>query len=278
MINQIDDRIVTIGIEINGELKTYTNLEIKATGTLYGDPTQDECEVQIANLDNTTLNYLLTQTSPFNSDLKPKLITISAGRVSTGTSLIYQGDITAVVPTQPPDIFAKIKALTGNYLKGNIISTSQPPIVALSTLSQKIAQDNNLKLNFQALDRQLTNYNFTGGSLQQFQKLQDLGGLNVYANNSTLVVKDYNKPLKNVVKIVNENTGMIGIPETTEQGLKVKMLLDNTTVLGGAIQLDSVLYPTLNGMYTIYKLGFDITSRDIPFYWIAEVTRTNSNG
>lgn len=277
-MTQIDDRIVTIGLEINGQLKTYTNLNIKVTGTKYADPTQDECEVHISNLDNATVNYLLTATSPFNSNLTPKIITVSAGRVSYGTSLIYRGDITAVIVSQPPDITLKIKALTGNFQKGNIVSNSQPPMANFSTIAKQVAADNGLTLNFQALDKQITNYNFTGGAGKQFQKLQDMGAFDVYADNNQLIIKNRGQALNNKVRILNLDTGMIGIPETTEQGIKVKFLLDNQTILGGALQLTSKLYPTLNGTYTVFKLGFEITSREVPFYYIAECTRLNSNG
>ncbi len=66
---------------------------------------------------------------------------------------------------------------------------------------------------------------------------------------------------------------MIGIPEFTEQGIKVKMLLDNQTKLGGGLRITSSIYPAVNGDYVIYKLGFDIATRDTPFYYIAEAAR-----
>lgn len=277
-MNQIDDRLVTVGLEINGVLKKYTGLSIHASGCKYADPTQNECEVNIANLDNATMNYLLTATSPFNPNRTPKIITVSAGRVSYGESLIFQGDITACVPSQPPEVILKIKALTGDFQKGNIISRSQPPVAQLSQVAQQIAYDNNLTLNFQATDKSISNYTFTGGALKQINKLQDVGGLDVFSDNNQLIVKNHNVPLKNKVRILNLDTGMIGIPEVTEQGLKVTFLLDNQTVLGGALQITSKLYPAVNGLYTIFKLNFDITSRGVPFYWVAECVRANSNG
>lgn len=272
-MNVIDDRIVTVGFEVNGVLKTYTDLNIKAVGTKYADPTQNDIEISISNLDNATVNYLLTATSPFNQNATPKLVTVSAGRVSTGTSLVFIGNITAVVPSQPPDVTLKIKALTDNYIKGNVIARSQPPVTNLSTVAKQIASDTGLSLNFQAVDKQLTNYTFTGGALDQLTNLQDAANVNVYSDNGQLIVKDYNVPLMNKVRILNLDTGMIGIPEITEQGVKVKFLLDNQTTLGGSLQLTSKLYPTINGTYTIFKLGFDICSRQVPFYWIAECTR-----
>ncbi len=66
---------------------------------------------------------------------------------------------------------------------------------------------------------------------------------------------------------------MIGIPEITVWGVKVKYLLDSVSKLGGAIQVKSIENPAANGTYTIYQLGFEITNRDQPFYWIAEAMR-----
>jgi hypothetical protein len=70
---------------------------------------------------------------------------------------------------------------------------------------------------------------------------------------------------------------MVGIPEITEQGIKVKYLLDNVSRLGGGLRISSDIYPAVNGLYIIYKLGFEISNRDTPFYYIAEAAR-KSNG
>lgn len=51
------------------------------------------------------------------------------------------------------------------------------------------------------------------------------------------------------------------------------MLFDNQTVLGGGINITSKLNPAANGAYTVFKLGFELASRDTPFYYIAEGTR-----
>lgn len=100
-----------------------------------------------------------------------------------------------------------------------------------------------------------------------------MGGINVFIDDNTLVVKDAYVPLTNTLRILSAETGMIGIPEFTEQGIKVKFLLDNRTTLGGSLRIDSKQYPAANGDYVIYKLGFQIATRDTPFYYIAEAAR-----
>ena len=273
-MNALDPRIISVTIEVNGQSKTYSSpLNITANGTKYGNALQNECTVTIDNLDKETQDYLLTETSPYNRNFTPKTITVRAGRESYGTAIIYVGNIVTVTVGQPPDVRVTLKCLTGNFLKGNIISRNQPGAVALSFLSSQIAQDTNTVLNFQANDKSIANYQFGGGALNSVELLSQSGGINAFIDDNTLVVKNAFIPLTGTTRILSAETGMIGIPEFTEQGLKVKFLIDNQTKLGGGLQINSVQYPATNGNYVIYKLGFQIASRDTPFYYIAEAAR-----
>lgn len=270
---ELDPRLLRIGIEIGGQLKLYEGLAMTASGTKYANANQNECEVKITNLDQATRDYLLTETSPFNKNKKRKILTVEAGRVSTGYSLVFRGDITNAVGAQPPDIALTIKAATGDYAKGDIIATSQPGSAPLKNIAAQVAKDLDLALDFQATPKQIANYSFTGSKVKQVEQLGAMGRVNAYIDDATLVVKDFNAPLARRTRELNLDTGMVGIPEFTEQGIKVKMLFDNQTVLGGGINITSKLNPAANGLYTVFKLGFELASRDTSFYYIAECTR-----
>lgn len=270
---ELDPRVIKISVQINGVIKTYTDLMIEAQCTKFANPNQNEAEIKIYNLDNATVNYLLSETSPFNLNKTPKNIFVDAGRISYGTSRIYVGNIYTAHLTQPPDIAIVLKCLTGNFQKGNILSRNYTSNAQLSKISQGIANDLGVTLNFQATDKNIGNYTFTGGALKQVDQLQDAGNVNAYVDDEQLIVKNYNVPLTNRLKLISQDTGMIGIPSVTEQGIRVKFLLDNQTVLGGGLRIQSTQYSAINGEYVIYKLGFDIATRDTPFYWIAEAKR-----
>ena len=270
---ELDPRILRIGIEIGGQMKMYEGLAMTASGTKYANANQNECEVKITNLDQATRDYLLTETSPFNKNKQRKVLTVEAGRKSTGYSLVFSGDITSAVGAQPPDITLTLKAATGDYAKGEVISTSQPAVTPLKNIAAQVAKDLGLALDFQATPKNVANYSFSGSAAKQVEQLGALGHVNAYIDDKTLVVKDYNVPLAGVTRDLNLETGMVGIPEFTEQGIKVKMLFDNRTVLGGGINITSKLNPAANGLYTVFKLGFELASRDTPFYYIAECTR-----
>lgn len=265
----LDPRIVRVGVEVNGVLKYYEGLAITATGMKYANANQNECEIKIANLDKATRDFILTETSPYNQNRTPKRMVVDVGRVSTGTTRIFTGDITSVSVSQPPDITVVLKSLTKNTSKGDVISRSLGPRTPLSRVSKLVAEDLNLNLDFQAPEKYISNYSFSGGKLKQVNKLGECGGVNAFVDDDTLVVKAADAPLVGQVRKLNLDSGMIGIPEITERGLRVKFLIDNQTRLGSGLEITSVINPALNGTYIIYKLGFEVSSRDVPFYYLA---------
>lgn len=269
----IDPRVVKVGIEINGELRVYENLYVTASGTKFANPLQNECEIKIANLSKEVRDYLLTETSPFNTNKTPKRVIIDAGRESTGTFRLYEGDITECIPSQAPDIMLTLKAKTGQFNKGTIVAVSQAPQVPLSRIAKDVADSLSLSLVFEAKDKNISNYSFSGAALKQVEKLSAAGHVNAYIDDKNLVVKDYNEPLQGVSYTLSAETGMVGIPEATEQGIKVKYLLDPKSQLGGQLTVESEANKALSGDYVIFKLSFDISSRDTQFYWIAECKR-----
>lgn len=277
MANELDPRIVQVSIEVNGKVATYDQIYIKAVGTKYANALQNEMQLTLTNLDKVTQDFILTETSPFNPNRTPKIVRLYAGRQSYGTTLIYSGNVTSAVVSQPPDLTVTLKCLTGNYVKGTVLSRNHPGVATLSEIAAGVAQDTQTILNFQATNKNITNYTFSGSSLDQVGLLGAMGNVNAFIDNDILVVKDGAVPITGAVRELSSSSGMVGIPEITEQGVKVKYLLDNVSRLGGGLQIRSDIYPAVNGLYIIYKLGFEIANRDTPFYYIAEAAR-RSNG
>jgi baseplate hub protein gp41 len=276
-VQELDPRLVTLSINVNGVTNTFQDLYIKANGTKYSNPLQNECEATIYNLDKQTQDYLLSETSPYNANKTQKTLTLQAGRQSYGLSKIYVGNIVFASPTQPPDIGITFKCLESNFLKGQFSTLTQPGVATLSQVAKQAAAALNVTLLNQATDKNVTNASYSGPTGNLVNHVQSFGGVNCYIDNGVLVVKNANVPLSGTVRVLSATSGMIGIPTMTERGLRVTFLLDNTTVLGGGLQIQSVEYPAINGNYIIYKLGFQIANRETPFYWIAEALRSSSS-
>lgn len=272
MAIEFDPRVIQIAIDIDGKTETFEGLYITAQGTRYGTDVSNECQVRIDNMTRANRDYILNHTSPYKQfSPNPRVnMTVKAGRKSYGPSLLYVGYVMKSTITQPPDIGIILQCLTGLDQTTNIISYGAGPQISLKSLSQKAAQDLGLTLNFQATDKTISNFNLSGTALLYVQKLAQTGNVDVTIDNQTLIVKDAAKPINAPIKQINQSTGMIGIPEITDSGIRVKFLLDNDTQLFQSVNITSVLNPAVNGIYQIFKLGFDIATRDTPFYYIAD--------
>lgn len=270
---EFDSRILRIGVEVEGQLRVYDNLAMTASVRKFANPLQNEAEVKISNLTSDVRNFLLTETSPFNRARRPGRIVIEAGRVSTGPFQLFVGDVTEAAPTQPPDIALTIKAKTKQRSKGLVVAVSHGAQEKLSVVAQGVATALGLSLVFEAKDRDVARYSFTGGALKQVDKLGQIGRVNAYVDDDRLVVKDFDQPLNATTYVLSKRTGLVGIPELTEHGVKVKFLLDPQAKLGGRLDLESDIYPAVNGSYSIYTLAYELATRDTPWYCIAECKR-----
>ena len=271
----IDPRILRVGVTINDELRVFENLAITAQGSKFDSATQNETIIKIANLDKETRDFLATEGTPFNRirQRKRQKVFLEAGRESTGVARVFLGDITLVTIAQPPDIWTTIKAITSQYQKGDIITTNEGALSTLSAISKKAADSLGLSHQFEADDKQIANYGYTGSATKQIDKIAELGNTDTYIDDDKLVVKNKGVPIKGAVRVISAETGMIGMPEFTDFGIKVRFLFDIHSKIGQQIEIKSDFYPAANGKYNIFKLNFDLTNRDTPFYYVAETLR-----
>lgn len=273
-MDAIEQRLVKLSVEIEGQLTVFQDFDIKARGHKTANPQENTCDVTISNLNKHDRDYILTATSPFIANRRsPKRMIVEAGRASTGLTRLFVGDITSSQISQPPDIGLTLRFQTGAHKKGIVVGRSGRASQSLSSIAGGVASDLGVALTFEADDMDVANYSFSGPVLGQVDALNDAGHVDAYLDDTVLVVKNKGAPLKNRVRVLNKDTGLIGIPEFTERGLKTKMLIDATTVLGGSIDVTSSLNPAVNGSYTVYSLDFDIATREQPFYFIAEGRR-----
>lgn len=271
----IDLRRVRIGIEISGQFQFYENLRIRAKGVKHANPLQNECTVSINGLNAETRNYLLTETSPFNENRTAKRITVEAGRESKGLFVVYIGDIVSAEIGTSPDLELIIRAKTNNANAGKITVFSAEPLSRLSVIAEQVAESNGVRLEFQATDKNIANYTFSGPTSRQVARLAEAGRVRAYIDDRTLYVRDRDLPVTDRRRILNVNSGMVGIPQPTDDGAKVTYLIDGESDLGGQLTIDSLLNPAVNGDYVINQLEFEVTNYDDPFFYTAICTRMN---
>lgn len=273
MVDQVDRRVIRVGIEIAGRINWYDGLRVKASGTKYANPLQNDCTLTISGLSMSVRDRLLTDTSPYNPSPTPRRLIIDAGRESYGTFRLFIGDITSAEPGPPPDVDLVIKAKTENAQAMNVAAVSFGASSRLISIAQQVAKEIGVGLLFEAADKSIANWSFTGPALKLVRRLEEMGSVRAFIDDDLLIVKDAGSVIRGAVRVLNLDSGLVGIPKATEKGLDVTFLIDRETKLGGMLRLDSRMNKALNGDYSIDQLKFDVATHEDPFFYQAQCTR-----
>lgn len=269
----IDLRRIRVSIELDDEVKIYegsgNGFYIHAKGTKYANPLQNSCEVTIIGMKKETRDFLLSETSPFNANKKTKRIVLEVGRQSTDLFQLFVGDITDCKMGNAPDLAITIKAKTNNANNVKVVSFSGGDLISTKDIAQKVATDSKLKLDYQAEPKQVSSYSYSGSLAGMMRSLSDATGSSVFIDDETLFIKDKEEPLKNKKRILNMNSGMVGMPSYTKQGLQVTYLITGESELGGQLEVQSKFNETLNGNYIIDQLQYEVSTHDTPFFYTA---------
>lgn len=265
-----DNRIVQVGIQFQDKTLTFEGLSIYASGRIFGSAQQNQCEVRIYNLTAEQRNYILTQATPYKIPRTPVQISLNVGRQSYGAFLLYIGNAITCGVTQPPDIGITLHALTNNFLNGFILGSGQSSLSTLYNIAVSVAAANNLTLQWYASDRQIDNWSPNGAAIKQIDELNQIGGIIASNVNNNLIVVNAGQSAPGEPIEVNASTGMVGIPQVTEIGVNVRVMITNQYQLFREIKVTSTTNPGANGTYIIIGMGFEVASRDTPFWYILE--------
>ncbi|URG13025.1 hypothetical protein B2_32 [Stenotrophomonas phage B2] len=272
----IDLRAIRVGIEVNGRVHYYSSLDgmrIRATGTKRANPSQNEATVTLSGLKRETRDFLITETSPFNGRRSPKRLVLEVGRASLGLSQLFAGDIVKAEPSGPPDVDLELKVKTGHGQTLNVVSRAMGPRTQLSDICRSVADDLGVALNFQAEEKLIAGFQYSGGALGQVNRLAEAGGIRAFIDDDVLIVQPRGAATSGRVRVLNMNSGMVGIPRVDEKGLKVSFLIDGDSPLGGVLRLESKFNKAANGDYRIDQLGFEVASHEDPFFYHAVCSR-----
>lgn len=264
-------RVCFVEIECidNGQrsLKRLDGLAIKGRVSRKMGSILSEARVSIANLTKQDIEYLTTYTSPYINPSVLKRINIYAGYEETGWGRIFTGDIYKALPSDMPDTWLNIEAKS-LYYQNRVPISYGVTNTSSKDLAQSIANNLGLAFDWQATSTKTFDiFNFLGSKTGLIKEYNNLEDVTMFEENGVLKVVDkLSKPPEGSIKVINKDTGMIGIPEPDQFGVKVKCLLDPSLFCGSWIKVESVKLPTINGNYQIYTLDFDFASRENPFY------------
>lgn len=220
---------------------------------------QGKAKISICNLAAEDVEYLTTYMSPWVEIQKRKKIQLFAGYEGK-TGLIFSGDILKAIPTVPPDVWIHCEALGGYYNNMIVESfTIRGPISigeVCKTIAGKLGVAFVSNASEEVFNRKIDVFCHTGGLNNALKKINDLGLCFAWVDNETLFISDTEpqEPTGKAVRLISEQSGMIGIPEPGPVGVDMAILLDPSIQLGEPVELRSSRIPSANGIYYPYSI------------------------
>jgi hypothetical protein len=200
-------------------------------------PTPNSADIRVWNLSPTTMKQIRGE---FDR------VVIQAGYEGSSYGVIFDGTIKQfrIGRESATDVFLDILAAEGDrgYTMGLVCKTFQAG-TPLSTMMGTAADAMGVKLtafpnfvNLSALSRSRVSF---GMARSAAQCIADTVGSSWSIQGDEVQVIPLTKYLPGDIVEINSLTGMIGIPEQTEAGVKVRCLLNPKIRIGAAIRLNN---------------------------------------
>lgn len=268
-------RKVALDIQVNNIVKTYSdavvdkfNLKIDFNITKTMGSLGDRGTITITGLPLDDAGALSTCMMNIGKEAPPRnFVQLMAGYESDFGVIFKGGVFTVSSNLDTPDMTVTLDVKPG-YDASRItnIEINEKPATLMS-ICQKAAAELKAPLSFQAEDKQFSEYNFKGTVFMLLDNLQRTVPYTkrIYFSDGVLHVEDTAIPGTEILLISGES-GLIGTPQASMQGINFKCLLMPGIRVGSMVQLVSRKLPLLNGLYKVQTLVMQGGNRSTPYF------------
>ena len=252
----------------------YEGIETHVSVEKPGEPDENKATVEMYNLsmdamrDMTTLSF-----RPLQS--KKNLIVVFAGDETEGMSQCFAGEIQTAYAdfSGAPTIKMHIEAAAGSYpsLKAS------PPIAvkgsqSAASLIEQFAKESGYSFQNNGVTSSVKNAVLNGDPVTKMRTVANMVGCELIIDDNQVKIQPYNKGLDegNAV-LISKDSGMLGYPTFTSEGIRLRCLYNADLRLGGMIEVKSVV-PGAEGTWKITKLSHSLVANsNAPGDWFSEV-------
>lgn len=209
-----------------------------------------EANIIINGLTRDKMTFLSTTSMIWAQPRIQNEIIIEAGYEGQ-SGIIFSGNIIQAVPSlDNADYSITIKALSSfNIMLDVIKSYSFKGSVSVSEIAGTFAQDTGLILKDGIKDPTLRVSDFSTHNksvIENIRILSRIAGVNIWASKGCLNMARIGESIGNSRGYTVNSKNMIGSPQPTDSGCKVKVRLDPSLQTGTAVKLESLKFPELN--------------------------------
>lgn len=189
------------------------------------------------------------------------VIVIEAGSKGRKLDTVFQGEIVSAVPFFDSDNLAfKMECRCGYYP----ILIPTPPVsvqgeTTVDKLMQQFAKEAGYGYENNGITASVTNSVFYGSPVQKAQQLATQMGFDLLIIDRKFIIQPYETQPKGTIPLVSKESGLIGYPSFTNDGIQCESLYNPDFKLGGYFELKTIL-PHASGIWKIAKLSHKLSA------------------
>ena len=259
--------------------KKLQGLNIKFRVTTYSNNGMaSDAHIDVYNLNRKDLGFLSTIARTYLQ--KNYLFRLYAGYEGE-EKLLFSGRALQAIPDSYPDVILSIDGMSGIEWWGENIEVSKDKSsvmdlidYAASQMGYQVNIDDNLRKNNMLLNKVQDSFSFTGSPMDLLSECQSmLGGVSsdpqtvfMSIENGQINMWSPSVPNGNKKLLISKETGMIGLPQPTETGCKVKILMNTGIKTGDVVEVKSERIDLLNGDYYVIGITQEGETRGKTWY------------
>lgn len=244
-VQKVDD----YGFPIKGAIiiENPITIEFSVNKNLFSEV--NTLDAEIYNLAPDTYNQLFFDY--FN--LEHRVVVLQAGYSTTGMSTIFIGDMwSCYTRREGANVITKMHCIVGlKALKKNSEVTLNG--ISRDKVLAQVSKDMDLDLEiYSGVDEKFTRpVTLMGNSMAIAEQYS---GHNVYIDDNKLIVLDIADGIKGQVPLINDESGLLGVPKHEQALLTVDIIFEPRMIVGQIIEISSRIHPMFNGQYKVYGI------------------------
>jgi len=253
-----------------------TGLRVSCTIQKNGGVSLSRLAMKVYGLSLSTMNQLSTLGKPL-IDGRNNLVSITAGDAN-GKAVVFQGVIYEawVDPNGAPEVAFIVNAYTGllDALRPLPASSFQGPVDA-ATIVSGLAQQMGYSFENTGVTVRLSPSYYSGTGKQQLDAVARDGDFNCFIDDvlNAVAIWPRDGQRGGQVPLISVETGLVGFPTHTENGIMVTSLFNPAIVFGRAIEVQSVLTPAV-GQWTVFAVTHELESQQPGGPWFTKAQCT----
>ena len=187
-------------------------------------------------------------------------------------NMLFSGNALEALPDGYPDIALRIDGMSNIKFWGENINLEKNNVKVIDLIDYAAQQmgyevniDENLRRNNPLLNKVKNEFSYTGSPMGLLEECQSMmGGITadpqtVFINACNNQISIWSPSVANRGKklIISKETGMLGLPQATQTGCRVKILMNTGIKTGDVVEVRSDRIKILNGEYYVISVRHD---------------------